>query len=423
MSNTVIVGAQWGDEGKGKIVDYLTADAEFVVRSQGGSNAGHTVITGGNTYILHLIPSGILWENKICVIGNGVVVDPLALLEEIDTLAQQGIEVSPEKLRLSERAHLTMPYHRALDRCNEAQRGDKKIGTTGRGIGPTYADKIERHGLRAAALKDPILLADTLNERCEKTNELLKLANLETIDIEAAGKEILDAAERLAPYLADTAVLLHEAVAAKKQLLFEGAQGTFLDIDHGTYPYVTSSNTTSGGVCTGTGVPPRAIEQVVGVSKAYTTRVGEGPFVTENQEFSDKMHAMGMEFGATTGRPRRCGWFDAVLVGYAGIVNGIDSLALTVLDGLDDMETLRICHSYELDGATLKYPPASSEELERCIPLYEELPGWQSDTTAIRDAAELPENAKAYLTRITELTGLPIKYLGVGPDREQTLLL
>lgn len=419
--NTVIVGAQWGDEGKGKIVDYLTEGADVIVRAQGGNNAGHTVINGDKKYVLHLIPSGILWPNKSCVIGNGVVVDIFSLQEEIDKLRSQDIEVTPDNLCLSYGAHLVMPYHRRLDVRSESSRGAQKIGTTGRGIGPTYADKIERTGLRVADFLNPDEFVEKLALKVEQANLTLEAAGEEKIDLEKLGNELLAAAEKLRPHFRDTVVYLHEQIAAGKKLLFEGAQGTYLDIDFGTYPFVTSSNTTSGGACTGSGVPPKYIDRVVGVAKAYTTRVGEGPFVSENDELSDKFHAMGREFGATTGRPRRCGWFDAVLVRYAGMVNGIDALALTIVDGLDTLEKIKICVAYDLNGKRLETPPATAKELEQCKPVYEEMDGWLTDTTGVRSFDELPANAVSYLNRISELTGLTIDTIGVGPDRAQTI--
>lgn len=421
MPNTVIVGAQWGDEGKGKIVDYLTEEADIVVRSQGGNNAGHTVIIEGKKYVLHLIPSGILWEEKTCVIGNGVVMDPIAVLEEIDGLAKQDIKVSPENLLISGRAHIVLPHHRGVDACRESGLGEKKIGTTGRGIGPAYGDKIARTGLRLSDLLDTVAFTEAYAALVKENNILLEAADQELIDFEATCQAYLDAAERLRPHVTNTPTFLHDAIKAGKSLLFEGAQGTYLDIDQGTYPYVTSSNTTSGGACTGSGVPPQAIDKVVGVVKAYTTRVGTGPFVTENDAFSKEMHALGREFGATTGRPRRCGWLDLVLVRYAGIVNGIDELAVTNIDGLDDHDTIQICVAYELDGERITSPPDTVAEMERCEPIYIELPGWSADTTGCKSFDALPTNALAFLDALTEHCGIPVSTIGVGPDRNQTL--
>ena len=421
MPNIIIVGAQWGDEGKGKIVDFLTETSDVVARSQGGNNAGHTVVNNDTKYVLHLVPSGILWEEKQCVIGNGVVIDPIGLVGEIEKLEGQGVKISPDNLTISERAHITLPAHRRLDAARESGLGQKKIGTTGRGIGPTYADKALRNGLRMAHLRDADTFREKAKARTEEANEALKRAGLEEVDFEATYPDFEKAATRLVNHLGDTAVVLHTAIKAGKSVLFEGSQGTYLDIDHGTYPFVTSSNTTAGGACTGSGVSPRAIDCVVGVAKAYTTRVGEGPFITEDAEFSDKLHALGLEFGATTGRARRCGWLDLVLLRYASIVNGFDEIALTILDGLDDMDSIQVCVAYEFDGKTITTPPSTMEEWARCKPVYETLPGWLSDTTGIRKFSELPENARGYLAKVTEATGVPVTLVGVGPDREQTL--
>ena len=423
MSSSIVVGAQWGDEGKGKIVDYLTEGADVVVRSQGGNNAGHTVISGGEKYILHLIPSGILWEEKFCVIGNGVVMDPVSLLNEIDGLADQGVHVSSEQLMISDRAHVVMPYHRGLDLCNEKGLGKRKIGTTGRGIGPTYGDKIGRTGIRLADLDDPVWFTERFAELIEEHNMILEAGGQPVVDYETSCKMYLDAWERLEPFVGDTATYLSKAVAGGKTLLFEGAQGTYLDIDHGTYPFVTSSNTTAGGALTGSGAPLRCIDRVVGVAKAYTTRVGAGPFTTEDQAMSDKFHGMGREFGATTGRERRCGWLDGVMLRYAVIVNGIDELAVTILDGLDDFEKIRVCVGYELDGERLDVPPANITKWEACEPIYKDVDGWQTPLDGIRKFSDLPKNARAYLDLISELAGAPITFVGVGPDREQTLVV
>ncbi len=422
MSNTIVVGAQWGDEGKGKIVDYLTEKTDVVVRAAGGNNAGHTVINNGTKYILHLIPSGILWEDKVCVIGNGVVMDPLGLIEEMNKLRGQGVKITPENLLISETAHLVMPYHRGLDQAREAKRGDKKIGTTGRGIGPAYADKVERGGLRTILLKQPDIFATELRERIVLHNETLRAAGVAEVPVEETVARMLEAASILAPHITNTAVYCHEAIRAGKNLLFEGAQGTYLDIDHGTYPFVTSSNTTSGGACTGSGVPPRMIDKVVAVAKAYTTRVGSGPFVTENEDIGDMLHNMGREYGATTGRARRCGWLDSVLVRYAVMINGADELAITNLDGLDGLDTVQICTSYKLRGETLHYPPSTAADLEACEPVYETHQGWKQDLSGIKNFADLPPLAKAYLKRVEELTGARVSLLGVGPSRDQTLV-
>lgn len=422
MSNTIVVGAQWGDEGKGKIVDYLTENTDVVVRAAGGNNAGHTVINNGTKYILHLIPSGILWENKMCVIGNGVVMDIIGLLEEMAKLRGQGVKITPENLKISETAHLVLPYHKGLDQAREAKRGDKKIGTTGRGIGPAYADKVERSGLRAILLTRPEQLERELRERIVTHNETLRAAGVAEVPLEETVAQVLEAAKVLAPHITNTAVYCHEAIRAGKSLLFEGAQGTYLDIDHGTYPFVTSSNTTSGGACTGSGVPPRMIDKVVAVAKAYTTRVGSGPFITENEDIGDMLHNMGREYGATTGRARRCGWLDAVLVRYAVMINGADELAITNLDGLDGLETIDICTAYKLRGEVIHYPPSTIEDIEACEPIYETHQGWKQDLSQIKNFADLPDLAKAYLKRLEELTGARVSLLGVGPDRNQTLV-
>jgi adenylosuccinate synthase len=422
MSNTIIVGAQWGDEGKGKIVDYLTENTDVVVRAAGGNNAGHTVISNGTKYILHLIPSGILWKDKICVIGNGVVMDPTGLLAEMAKLRGQGVTITPENLLISETAHLVMPYHRGLDKVREAKRGDKKIGTTGRGIGPAYADKVERDGLRTILMTQPEIFEEELRDRLARHNATFAELGVDLVPVEETVKEMLEAAKTLAPHITNTTVYLHEAIKAGKSLLFEGAQGTYLDIDHGTYPFVTSSNTTSGGACTGSGVPPRMIDKVVAVGKAYTTRVGSGPFVTENDAIGDMLHNMGREFGATTGRARRCGWLDSVLVRYAVMLNGADELAITNLDGLDGLDTIQICTAYTLRGKTIHYPPSTAADLAACVPVYETHQGWKQDLSGIRKFADLPPLAKAYLKRLEELTGARVSLVGIGPDREQTLV-
>lgn len=421
MSNIVVTGAQWGDEGKGKIVDFLTESTDLVVRAQGGNNAGHTVINGDDKYVLHLIPSGIVWDDKICIIGNGVVMDPVALLEEFDYLEEKGITVTPESLKISDRAHLVMPYHRALDSMNEKALGDEKIGTTGRGIGPTYASKIERTGMRVHDLFEPITFAEKFEKRVAEANVILEGVGADTLDAEALGKELLAAAERLRPFVTNTVAELHSALKAGKNVLFEGAQGTYLDIDQGTYPFVTSSNTTSGGACTGSGMPPQKIDSVVGVVKAYTTRVGEGPFPTEDEELGDKFHQMGREFGATTGRERRCGWLDLPMIRYAVMVNGIDQMAVTILDGLDDFAEIPVCTHYLIDGERHDLPPASTKEFAKAQPVYETLPGWQSDTTGAKSFGDLPENARAYLDYLADKLEVAVTMIGVGPARDQTL--
>src|SRR3982751_6731928 len=356
MSNTILVGAQWGDEGKGKIIDVLTAKADVVVRSQGGNNAGHTVIHNGSTYILHLIPSGILRRGKTCVIGNGVVIDPLALVREIEGLRKVGIKID-KNLLISDCAHLVLPYHRALDEQRELRKGQAKIGTTKRGIGPAYGDKAARVGLRISDLMQPRLFSKKLQARVRENNSVLQAIGARTINYAQVNRDYLVAGAKLRPFVTNTVVYLHQALQRGKEILFEGAQGTFLDIDHGTYPYVTSSNTTAGGACTGTGVPPHRMDRVVGVMKAYTTRVGEGPLPTEDRHLADMLHSLGREFGATTGRARRCGWFDAVATRHATMVNGIDDLAITNIDGLDSLETIRVCTAYRCGSQMYDYIP------------------------------------------------------------------
>lgn len=423
MANTILVGAQWGDEGKGKIIDYLTEEADIVVRSQGGNNAGHTIVFGDEEFVLHLIPSGILRPGKQCVIGNGVVVDPPALVKEIAGLQERGIGVDGN-LFVSDRAHLVLPYHRLLDERREAQKGSGKIGTTKRGIGPAYGDKAARTGLRMGDLAGAeARFREKLAKRIESNNTVLKSLGAEPVDGGEVLETCLRAAEVLRPFVTDTVLLLHRAMREGRRLLFEGAQGTFLDIDHGTYPFVTSSNTTAGGACTGSGVPPHRMDRVIGVMKAYTTRVGEGPLPSENQTLGDTLHGMGREFGATTGRARRCGWFDAAATRFANMVNGMDELAITNLDGLDHLETVRLCVAYKLDGRELETPPADMDDLERCEPVYEEMPGWKSPTENAKTYEDLPQAARAYVERIAELTGAPAGIVSVGPGRSQTIRL
>ena len=421
MPNTIVVGAQWGDEGKGKVVDYLTEAADVIIRAQGGSNAGHTVISEGQKYVLHLVPSGILWPGKSCVIGNGVALDPVALSQEIAVLESQGVKVSPERLVISERAHLTLPYHRKLDELREVNRGSKKLGTTGRGIGPTYADKAQRRGLRMVDWVDPAAFAASLRRDLEETNGSLQAAGMDPLPVAESCDQVLEAMAKLSAFMGNTIAILHEAMAEGKNLLFEGAQGTFLDLDFGTYPYVTSSNTTSGGACTGSGVPPNRIDRVIGVCKAYTTRVGTGPFPTENAEFGDYLHGLGREFGATTGRKRRCGWLDLVLLRQAVMINGIYQLAITNLDGLDARETIQVCRAYELGGKELMLPPARVECFEEVRPVYDVLRGWQTDLTQIKAWDDLPSAALNYLEYLEDTLHVKVSLVGVGPDRMQTL--
>lgn len=419
--NTIICGLQWGDEGKGKIVDFLTGQSDLVVRGQGGNNAGHTVIANGKKYVLHLIPSGILWD-KQCVIGNGVVLDPIGLCKEIESLENEGVSITPERILISDRAHVVLPYHRELDAAREMALGDKKIGTTKRGIGPTYADKANRIGLRLADFRDPAKARELISLRLEEANRVLAYRDLPTFETEAILAEVEGSIARLRPHFANVIPVVYSAWKDEKTILFEGAQGTFLDIDFGTYPFVTSSNTTSGGACTGSGMPPHAIDRVVGVCKAYTTRVGSGPFPTQNDEIAEFFHSRGMEFGATTGRPRRCGWLDTVLIRYAVMVNGVTDLAVTILDGLDERETLKICVGYNINGEIHEFPPAERDHWDQIEPVYQEMPGWQETIAECRSYDELPQAAKDYLARIQELTGARVSYVGVGPDREQTII-
>ena len=422
MPNTILVGAQWGDEGKGKIIDFLTDEADIVVRSQGGNNAGHTIVIGGEKYVLHLIPSGILRRSKTCVIGNGVVLDPVSLVGEIDGLLARGVKVG-KNLLISDAAHLVLPYHRSLDELREVQKGSKKIGTTKRGIGPAYADKASRTGLRMSDLMRPDVFTAKLTQRVKENNAILKSHGLAPLNGKKILQDYLAAGEKLRPFVTNTVIFLHRALELKQNMLFEGAQGTFLDIDHGTYPFVTSSNTTAGGASTGSGVPPHRIDSVLGVMKAYTTRVGEGPFATEDEGLSDRLHAMGREYGATTGRARRCGWFDAVSTRYSTMVNGIDKIAITNLDGLDGVETIRICVAYRLDGKVIDFPPTDSDDLSRCEPVYVEMPGWLKGTEKARKFSELPPKARAYVKKISELTGAKLSIVSIGPGRAQTIQL
>ena len=404
-----------------KIIDFLTEEADLhVVAVKAKQCSGHTVIIGGKKFTLHLIPSGILRTGKACVIGNGVVVDPIDLIRELTGLRKQGVTIT-DNLFISDCAHVVFPYHRMLDECRERAKGDKKIGTTKRGIGPCYGDKVERTGLRMGDLVHPKTFSEKLQAKIEESNKILEAFGEKPIDFLEVKKAYLSAARKLAPYITNTVVYLHEAIKAGRNILFEGAQGTFLDLDHGTYPYVTSSNTTAGGACTGTGVPPHRIDRVIGVMKAYTTRVGEGPFPTENQEISDMLHAMGREFGSTTGRPRRCGWFDSVATRYSSMINGIDELAVTNLDGLDHVENIKICVAYKLGTKTLSVPPSNLRELKRCVPVLIELPGWKASTAQARTFRELPSKARNYLKKIASLTGPKLSIVSVGADREQTI--
>ena len=417
--NIAVLGAQWGDEGKGKIVDLLTRHFSIVARYQGGHNAGHTVYAGGRKFVLRLLPSGILHEGITCVIGNGLVVDPQALFAEIDELARAGIDVG-DRLVVSDKAHLILPYHRELDLLSEARRGERRIGTTSRGIGPAYEDKIARRGVRVGDLADPESLAGAVQQNVAARNRLIAES---TMDWRQVIDDLKVAWTRMAPWVTDVSLFLARACEAGRSIMFEGAQGTLLDIDHGTYPYVTSSNATIGGVCTGLGVGPKAIDGVLGVAKAYTTRVGEGPLPTElTGELGNRLREGGQEFGAVTGRPRRCGWYDAVAVRYAVRVNGLDALALTKLDVLDGLPELQVCTAYRCRGATMTEMPADVAQLAACEPVYETLPGWTSPTAGARDFDRLPREARAYIARLEEITGVPAAVVSTGSAREDTII-
>jgi adenylosuccinate synthase len=423
LANVIVIGAQWGDEGKGKITDLLSRSADVVVRYQGGNNAGHTVVVGDRTFKLHLIPSGILYPKTECIIASGTVIDPKVLLEEVDRLKDLGI--STENLFIAETAHVTMPYHRVLDRASEDQRAEHKIGTTGRGIGPTYADKSERVGIRVIDLMDEKRLAKKLRWAIEQKNIVLqKLYNLEPLDAEAIIEEYRGYADRLRHHVVDASLKIDAAIRERRNILFEGAQGTLLDLDHGTYPYVTSSNPVAGGACIGAGVGPTCIDRVIGVAKAYTTRVGEGPFPTElHDDIGNHIGEVGAEFGTTTGRKRRCGWFDGVIGRYAVRINGLDCLAVTKLDVLDDLEEIKVCTAYELDGKVTHDFPSDARAFARAIPIYETLPGWKQSTSECKTVEELPTEAKEYLKFLADLTGTPIAIISLGASRGQTIIV
>jgi len=423
MSAIVVMGTQWGDEGKGKIVDYLAEQADVVARYQGGNNAGHTVVVAGKEFKLHLLPSGILYKGKTCVIGNGVVIDPAVLIKEIKGMLKKDIKT--DDLKISNRAHVIMPYHRLLDELEEEYRGDHKIGTTKRGIGPCYMDKNSRCGIRMVDLMDAEEFSEKLKRNLEAKNHMLKAVyGVDGFDYETVKQEYLGYADELRSYIADTSVVLNQAIKQDKKVLFEGAQATMLDLDHGTYPYVTSSNPIAGGMCVGAGIGPTKISNVIGVVKAYTTRVGEGPFPTELlDEVGDQIRTSGHEFGTTTGRPRRCGWLDACVVRYAVDLSGIDYMAITRLDILDAMKTLKICVAYKHKGQIINEFPASLKVLAEVEPVYEEFAGWESDTTGIRSYAELPLNARRYLERLSEVAGTKLGIVSVGPGREQTIIM
>ena len=426
MANVAVVGTQWGDEGKGKVVDLYTEKADIVARFQGGNNAGHTLVVKGRKTILHLIPSGILHDNKICVIGNGVVFDPLVFLQEIEELQQGSLLPPNTKLFVSEKSHLIMPYHRSIDQAREARTSGKKIGTTGRGIGPAYEDKITRTGIRVGDLFEEDLFREKLRLNLEEKNFLLKnYYNDKPLDEEEIFAKYIDYAQKIKPYVADTSLILDHEIKQGKKVLFEGAQGSHLDIDHGTYPYVTSSNTVSANASCGSGIGPNVISKVVGICKAYTTRVGEGPFPTElKDEIGNHLQQVGQEFGATTGRKRRCGWLDMVLVRQAVRVSGIGTLAITKLDVLTGLEKLKICVGYEsANGDFTHSAPASIKTLSECQPVYEEFDGWKEDILYAREMNELPANARKYLKRLEELAEAKIILVSVGPGREETIVL
>ncbi len=430
MPNVVVVGAQWGDEGKGKVVDLLTEHAQVVVRFQGGNNAGHTLVVGGQKTVLHLIPSGILHAGKVCVIGNGVVVDPSVLVTEIDSLKQRGFLKEENQLLISESAHVIFPWHKVLDSFREKARGGSPIGTTGRGIGPAYEDKVARRGIRVRDVLRPGRLRDRVAERLpavlQELKELASAAKLEVpkLEVEPIVAEYTGLAERLRPHAGDVSLFLAAQIGKGARILFEGAQGTLLDVDHGTYPFVTSSNCVAGNAAVGSGIGPTAIDRVIGISKAYTTRVGGGPFPTElTNELGERLRKVGDEFGATTGRPRRCGWLDGVVLRYAVRVNGLSGLALTKLDVLSGLKTLDICTGYELDGQKLSELPGDPEDLARVQPIYETLPGWDESLAGARVFEDLPTNACRYVQRVEKLCGIPVVCISVGADRGETILL
>ena len=422
MSTVVIIGAQWGDEGKGKFIDYLSGQADIVVRGQGGNNAGHTVVANGKKYALHLIPSGILYPETVNVIGNGVVFDPDGFIKELDRLMDQGVDVT--NIKISNRAHVVFPYHKLLDKLAEEARGVNKIGTTQKGIGPCYMDKVERTGIRLCDLLDSESFYQLLSEQMARKNTILtSVYNHEPLEVDPVYEHYIEMAKRLRPYIVDTVSYLNDALEDNKKILLEGAQGTLLDIDLGTYPFVTSSHPTSGGFSIGVGIGPNKIQEVLGITKAYTTRVGEGPFVTEqNNETGDRIRVQGNEFGTTTGRPRRCGWLDLIIVRYAARVNGLTSIALSLLDVLTGFEELKVCTAYNLDGELIKDFPASLKDLSKCAPVYETFEGWTEDITACSTFEELPVQAQKYIEFIETFIKVPVAFISVGPNREQTII-
>ena len=427
MSVVIVVGAQWGDEGKGKIVDLLSERFEIVVRYQGGHNAGHSVQVGDKSFVLHLLPSGIVHQGKTCVLGNGMVIDPKAFFEEADRLMSQGIEVSPKRVKISSRAHLILPYHRALDHTSEERLGNEKVGTTLRGIGPAYEDKAGRRGIRTADALVPDVLRSRIERNLEDANRIIEAYGGEKLSADVIFEEMASLTERLAPFIADTTHFLNIAATQGRSILLEGAQATLLDVDHGTYPFVTSSNTIAGGAIIGTGLAPHRLNGVLGIVRTYTTRVGEGPFPTEmlkgEEELGQLIRERGREYGASTGRPRRCGWFDAFATRYAAEINGFTSVALTKLDVLDTLDEIKVCIGYKLDGKTCESLPAVSQDLRRIEPVYATLPGWQSSTLGMTKMTSLPAKARAYVDFLSEQIGVEIGLVSTGPERTQTIIV
>ena len=423
----VIIGAQWGDEGKGKVVDLLADRFDIVSRYQGGHNAGHSVYVGDKAFVLRLLPSGIIHEDKICVLGNGMVIDPKAFFEEVDQIKEKGISVTPERLKVSSRAHLIMPYHRALDHTSEERLGNEKIGTTLRGIGPAYEDKAGRRGIRVADAMDSALLKLRVERNLEEANRIIALHGQQPLRADEILDEISPLVERLRPFVCETSHFLAEARKSKKKILLEGAQATLLDVDHGTYPYVTSSNPTAGGASVGAGIPPHHITGVLGIVRTYATRVGEGPFPTEmidaEEDTANLIRERGNEYGSVTKRPRRCGWFDAVATKYAAELNGFDSVALTKLDVLDALEEIKVCVGYEIDGKRIETFPAVSSDLLKLKPVYESLLGWKSDTVGVTEFKKLPDNARMYVEFLSAQIGVEIGLISTGPERDQTIIL
>jgi adenylosuccinate synthase len=422
-----VIGAQWGDEGKGKIVDLLAERFDVVVRYQGGHNAGHSVQIGDKSFVLHLLPSGIVHQGKTCVLGNGMVIDPKAFFEEADRLMSQGIAITPERVKVSSRAHLILPYHRALDHTSEERLGNEKVGTTLRGIGPAYEDKAGRRGIRVADALVPEVLRSRIERNLEDANRIIVAYGGEALDVDTIFDETTAMVERLAPFISDTSHFLNQAAAAGRTILLEGAQATLLDVDHGTYPFVTSSSTTVGGACVGTGLAPHRISGVLGIVRTYTTRVGEGPFPTEMLEAEAEMGQLirerGREYGASTGRPRRCGWFDAFATRYAAEINGFTSVALTKLDVLDALDEIKVCTGYRINGKTVDAFPAVSQDLRKVEPVYETLPGWKSSTLGVTDLSELPRAAREYVSFLSDHIGVQIGLISTGPERTQTIIV